>query len=166
MVDQNAIYQNIIDILDQNHTEYKLFQHRPALTYEDLALAQKEAGFVGTEGKCLVLKVDTNFIVYVTIQGKKVNFDQIKNNLNIKKIRLAIPEELMDNFGAQPGCAYPFGFDSKFKIYIDPAIYDQKWFLFSPLFPDKTIQVTGNSLKTVFQKLSNPVTETKDFNIL
>lgn len=165
MVDQDAIYQNIINLLDRNHAEHKLFQHRPALTYEDLALVQKEAGFVGTEGKCLVLKVDDDYIVYITVQGKKVNFDQIKNILDIKKVRLALPEELMDNFGAQPGCAYPFGFDQKFKIYIDPVIYDQEWFLFSPLYPDKTIQVAGNSLKTVFQNLPNFVTETKDFNI-
>jgi hypothetical protein len=165
MVDQNAIYQNIIDILDQNHAEYKLFHHRPALTYEDLALAQKDAGFIGTEGKCLVLKADDNFIVYVTVQGRKVNFDQIKGSLNIKKISLALPQDLMANFGAKPGCAYPFGFDSKYKIFVNPAIYDQEWFLFSPLFPDKTIQITGSSLKTVFQQLSNSVTETKDFNI-
>ena len=165
MVDQKAIYQNIINLLDQNQAEYKLFRHRPALTYEDLAVIQKEAGFIGTEGKCLVLKADNDFIVYVTVQGKKVNFDQIKNLLNIKKVRLVLPKELMENFGAEPGCAYPFGFDSKCKIYLDPIIYDQEWFLFSPLYPDKTIQITGNSLKTVFQNLPNPVTETKDFNI-
>ena len=165
MVDQNIVYQNIINILNQTHAEYKLFQHRPALTYEDLALVQKEAKFIGTESKCLVLKTDNDFIVYVTIQGNKVNFDQIKNQLTLKKVRLALPEELMDNFGAEPGCAYPFGFDSKYKIYLDPIIYDQTWLLFSPLYPNKTVQVTGHSLKTVFQNLPNPVIETKDFNI-
>jgi hypothetical protein len=165
MVDQNAIYQSIIDLLDKTKAEYKLFTHRPALTYEDLALVQKEAGFIGTEGKCLVLKADDNFIVYITIQGKKIDFDKIKNNLNLKKIRLALPEELMANFGAEPGCAYPFCFDSKFNIYVDPIIYEQEWFLFSPLFSNQTVQVTGNSLKTIFQNLPNSVTETKDFNL-
>lgn len=166
MVDQNAIYQNIIDLLDKVNAEYKLFHHRSALTYEDLALVQKEAGFIGTEGKYLVLKADDNFIVYITIQGKKIDFNKIKDNLNIKKVKLALPEELMANFGAEPGCAYPFGFDPKYNIFIDPVIYEQEWFLFSPLFSNQTVQVTGNSLKTIFQNLPNSVTETKDFNIL
>lgn len=166
MVDQATIYQNIISLLDQNHADYKLFDHRSALSYHDLAIVQKEVGFFGTEGKCLVLKADSDFIVYITIQGQKINFNKVKNDLNLKKIRLALPEELMVNFGAEPGCAYPFGFDSKYKIYVDPVIYQQDWFLFSPLYPTKTVQVTGNSLKTIFQKLPNPVVEKKDFNIL
>ena len=41
---------------------------------------QKEAGFQGAEMKCLVLKTDTSFIVYITLQGNKVNFDKIRRH--------------------------------------------------------------------------------------
>lgn len=54
MIDPNATYLNIIKLLDENQVNYKLFTHQSALSYEDLAKVQKEAGFFGTEGKCKV----------------------------------------------------------------------------------------------------------------
>ena len=58
MTDVNEIYKKLINLLDQNQVDYKLFEHREALTYQDLALVQKEVGFFGTEMKCMVLKAD------------------------------------------------------------------------------------------------------------
>lgn len=164
MVNPEAKYQEVIDLLDANHVEYKLFDHRAALTYEDLAEVQKDTGFVGTETKCMVLKVDDKFIVYVTIQGNKVNFDAIKSELGVSKIRLATPEEIKEYFGAEPGCAYPFGFDSQYDLYVDPNIYNQEWLLFSPVLSTKTIQTKGSDLRKVFNNLKNKVKEVSNFN--
>lgn len=162
--DSDDVYKKLMSLLDTNGVEYKLFNHRSALTYEDLAKVQKEIGFFGTEGKCMVLKVDEKFIVYITIQGKKLNFDAIKSYLKVSKIRLATPEELKEYFGAEPGCAYPFGFNDQYEIYIDPSIYEQEWLLFSPVYPTKTIQAKGNDLKKVFSNLGNKVEEVTNFN--
>lgn len=175
MVDPKKIYPELIRLLDENDVEYKLFSHRPALTYEDLAEVQKEVGFIGKEGKCLVLKVGDefiakqeglSFIVYVTLQGNRVNFDNIKQTLEADKVRLAGPEELKKHFGAEPGCAYPFGFSKDVDIYVDPKIYGVEWFLFSPVLPTKTIQAKGADLKKVFCKLENNVTEIENFNLV
>lgn len=170
---QEKIYNKIISLLDESGAEYKLFNHRAAYSYEDLEKVQGEAGFFGTEGKCMVLKAGDKFIVYVTTFGKqllvnqqfvllkqnKLNFDLIKEKLKAAKIRLATPEELKEYFGAEPGCAYPFGFDKNIEIFVDPSIYEVEWFLFSPLYPTKTIQVKGADLKKVFNSLENEVTE-------
>lgn len=164
MVDPNIIYDKLINLLDSNQVEYKLFSHKEAFTYEELAEVQEEAGFFGTEMKCVVLKVDEKFIVYVTIQGRRVNFDVMKETLKAKKICLANPEELEKHFGAKPGCAYPFGFDAQYDIYVDPSIYKEEWMLFSPVFPSKTIQARGSDLKKVFDSLENKVAEVKGFN--
>lgn len=165
MINSQEVFEKVINLLDEAKVEYKLFSHKPALTYEDLAEVQKETGFIGTEGKCMVLKADDNFVVYITLQGNKVNFDAIKSTLDVKKVRLASPEELKEYFGAEPGCAYPFGFASDYDIYIDPKIYDQEWFLFSPVLPSKTVQAQGSDLKKVFDNLTNRVTETLNFNL-
>ncbi len=164
MVNQDQIYQILISLLDKNSVDYKLFSHKAALTYEDLAEVQKKAGFFGTEGKCMVLKAGDAFVVYVTVQGKRVNFDAIKETLGVGKIRLATPEDLKEYFGAEPGCAYPFGFSADINIYVDPEIYEQEWFLFSPVFPTKTVQVRGKNLKRVFDTLPNKVKEVNNFN--
>lgn len=164
MVNQREVYQRLIDLLDKNQVEYKLFSHRAALTYEDLLEVQKETGFSGTEGKCMIVKLEDRFIVYVTLQGKRLDFDAIKESLKVAKIRLATPEELKEYFGAEPGCAYPFGFDKKIDIYTDPEIFKQEWFLFSPVFPTKTVQARGGDLTRVFDSLDNKVMEVVNFN--
>lgn len=164
MIDPENTYLNIIRLLDENQVSYKLFTHRGALSYGDLAEVQKEAGFFGTEGKCMILKIDDKFIVYVTTQGNRVNFDVIKITLKANKIRLATPEELKSYFGAKPGCAYPFGFSKNVDIFVDPTIYQQEWLLFSPVFSTKTVQSKGEDLKRVLDQLPNKVTEVTNFN--
>lgn len=164
MTSPEDIYHNIIRLLDENQVSYKLFTHRSALSYEDLAEVQQEAGFFGTEGKCMVLKLDEKFIVYITTQGKKVNFDVIKTTLKAKRIRLATPEELRSYFGTEPGCAYPFGFSKDVDIFVDPTIYQQEWLLFSPALSTKTVQAKGEDLKKVFDQLPNKITEVTNFN--
>lgn len=82
MVNPDEGYKKLIDLLDSNHVEYKLFSHKEALTWEELAEVQKETGFFGTEMKCMVLKAGDKFIVYITLQGKRLNFDAIKGRLS------------------------------------------------------------------------------------
>src|SRR3989338_3324427 len=164
MIDTDKIYNKIIALLDSSGAEYKLFEHRAALTYEELEAVQKKAGFFGTEGKCMFIKADNKFIVYVTTFGNEINFNLIKEKLNVNKISLASPEELKKYFGAEPGCAYPFGFNESFDIFIDPGIYNVEWFLFSPLYPTKTIQVKGLDLKKVFENSGNNI-EQISFNL-
>ncbi|HCI05522.1 MAG: YbaK/prolyl-tRNA synthetase associated region [Parcubacteria group bacterium GW2011_GWC1_45_9] len=164
MVDPNEQYKKLIKLLDDNQVEYKLFEHRVALTYEDLTQAQKETGFFGTEGKCMVLKAGDDFVVYVTLQGKRVDMNVVKESLNASKIKLATPEELKEYFGAEPGCAYPFGFDKQYRIFVDPKIYEQDWFLFSPVLPTRTVQARGSDLRKVFSGLDNQVEEVSNWN--
>ena len=164
MVDTNQIYKKLIGLLDSNQVEYKLFSHKEALTWEDIETVQKETGFFGTETKCMVLKAGDKLIVYITLQGKRVNFDAIKVALGVNKVRLSTSEELNEYFGAKPGCAYPFGFDKQYDIYVDPAIYEQERMLFSPVVPTQTVQAKGADLKRVFDSLENKVKEVTSFN--
>ncbi len=164
MVDPNEQCKKLIKLLDDSRVEYKLFEHRVALTYEDLSQVQKETGFLGTEGKCMVLKADSDFIVYVTLQGKRMDMDLVKKVLSVSKLRLANQDELKEFFGAEPGCAYPFGFDKKYAVFVDPKTYEQEWFLFSPVLPTRTVQAKGSDLKRVFSSLENQIREVIDWN--
>jgi len=164
LMDSDKAYERLINLLDSSHVEYKLFEHREALMWEDLAAVQQETGFVGTEMKCMVMKAGDKFIVYITLQGKRIDFDAIKEMLGVSKIRLSTPEELEEHFGAKPGCAYPFGFDKQYDIYVDPAIYEQGWMLFSRVVPTKTVQAKGADLHRVFDSLENSVMTVTTFN--
>ena len=164
MIHSNEIYNKLLNVLNSNQVEYKLFTHKEALTYEELSEVQKQTGFFGTEMKCMVLKAGEKLIVYVTLQGNRINFDAIKKKLNVHKVRLSTPEELYEHFGAKPGCAYPFAFDAQYDIYVDPKIYEQDWLLFSPVLPTKTIQAKGSDLKKAFDSIENKELTVTDFN--
>lgn len=159
MIDAHLLGESVVRLLKDAGAKFKLFTHREALTWDDLDAVQKETGFFGTEMKCMVLDVDGIFVVYITLQGKKVDFGLVKERIGCKKIKLCSGEDLSEYFGAKPGCAYPFGFDARYTIYIDPEIFDEEWLLFSPVVPTKTVQIQGADLRKVFSMLENKVEE-------
>ena len=157
-------YDAILRLLAAQRAEHRVFRHRPVLTYADAEAVRREAGFVGTEGKCLVLKVGAGFAVYTTLQGRRVDFRRIRAHLGGVRVRLATPDELRSAFGAEPGNAYPFGFGADVRVFVDPGVYGQDWLLFSPAFPTATVQVRGRDLPRVFRSLPNPTEEVTTFN--
>lgn len=163
MHERNEIAEKIIGIMDAANAEYRVYEHRPVLTYEDIEAVAKETGWQGTEMKNLVMKAGDNFVVYVTMQGVRSDTKAMKKHLGVKKLRMATAEELEEGFGAEPGNAYPFGFDAGVRIMVDPAVFEQEWLLFSPCRPDRTVQVRGGDLQKVFELLPNEV-ETIDLN--
>jgi len=157
METMNEIADRIIGILDAAGAEYKLYEHRPVLTYEDIELVAQETGWQGTEMKNLVMKAGDDFVVYVTMQGVRSDTKAMKQHLGVKKVRMATNGELEEHFSAQPGNAYPFGFGEDIRIMVDPDVYAQEWLLFSPCRPSATVQVRGKDLEKVFASLPNEV---------
>lgn len=157
MSDRNEMSTKIIGMLDDANAEYTLYEHRPVLTYDDIAIVAQEIGWQGTEMKTLVQKAGDDFVVYVTLQGNRADTKAMKKHLDTKKLRMASDEELAEKFGAEPGNAYPFGFDADVRIIVDPAVFEQEWMLFSPCRPDQTVQVRGKDLEAVFTTAPNPV---------
>jgi len=157
MHDRNEIAGRILGILDSAGAEYTRYEHRPVLTYDDIATVAAETGWQGTEMKNLVQKAGDDCVVYVTLQGTRADTKAMKKHLGTKKLRMASDEELAETFGAEPGNAYPFGFDESVRIIVDPAVYEQEWLLFSPCRPDQTVQVRAADLGKVFGSLPSPV---------
>ncbi len=67
----------------------------------------------------------------------------------MKKAPVASGDDLLAQFGAQPGAAYPFGFADDVPILIDPVIYDEDWMLFSAPPPTVTLQFRGRDLRAL-----------------
>ncbi len=164
MKEPRAAYDAILRLLVEQRVEHRLFHHRPIRSYADSEAVRHEAGFAGAEGKCLVLKAGDDFAVYTTLAGQRVDFRRIRAHLGGVKVRLATPEELREHFGAEPGCAYPFGFEADVRVFVDSTIYGEEWLLFSPGLPTATIQVRGRDLQRLFRSLLNPTEETTAFN--
>jgi Ala-tRNA(Pro) deacylase len=150
---------NMQAILDRSGARFRLYEHRPVLSYTDAELARQEAGFTGTEGKALVVAADERFAVFLTVQGTRLDTRAVRHALGVKKVRVASADDLLDHFAALPGAAYPFGFAGDIPILVDPAIYAEDWMLFSAPLPTVTHQFRGHDLKELLAGLPNVVVE-------
>jgi Ala-tRNA(Pro) deacylase len=156
--------QRMLDALDAVQAEYKVFEHRPIRNYDDAELARQESGFSGTESKSMVLTSGENVLVYLTLAGNRVDIKAIRSHVGGPKPRIMGAEALWEQFAAEPGAAYPFGFGPEVAIYVDPAVYQQEWVLMSLVLPTETVQVRGEDLRKVFDHVANPVEEVTTFN--
>ena len=159
MVDLQVAYDTILRLFADADIPYQLYHHRPVLSYEEAELARQEVGFEGTEGKVVVCRIDDGFAVYVTMQGQRLDQRALKRLLGARKLRLATVDEVREAFGAEPGCAYPFGFAADIPIVFDRSIFDEEWMLFSAALPTTTIQVAGQDLRSLVSHLPNRTLE-------
>lgn len=150
---------SVLDALTRANATYHLYEHRPVLSYEDAELARQESGFTGTESKSMVLRSGENLLVYVTLAGKRVDFKAMRAHLGGPKPKLVTDDDLREHFGAEPGNAYPLGFDSAIPVAVDPEVFAQEWVVFSPAVPTETVQVRGEDLRGVYALLGNPLEE-------
>ena len=154
---QQAVLKRMVMLLDASGADYRLYRHRPIHSYEDALEAQQEAGFEGDESKALVCRAKSGYLVYVTLQGRRMDMAAVSQLTGTGKLRLARPEELHDDFAAEPGAAYPFGFAGDIPVVIDPIIFDVEWFLCSAAEPTVTLQIRGADLCRLYESLANPV---------
>jgi len=161
---QQAAHERILAVLDEAGADYKRFTHRILRNYEDAELARQESGFSGTESKSMVLKSGDALFVYVTLAGRRVDFKAMRAAIGGPKPKLLKDDELRERMGAEPGNAFPFGFEEAIPIYVDPDVYDEEWLLLSPAIPTETIQMRGADLKRIFARIPNQVTEVTTFN--
>lgn len=159
-----AARQRMIDLMDTVGASYHIYTHRPIRNYDDAELARQESGFRGTESKSLVLKSGGTVYVYVTLAGRRVDMKAVRAHVGGRKPKIVGDAELWERFAAEPGAAYPFGFDADIPIYVDPAIYDEEWLLLSLVLPTETVQILSEDLRKVFAHVANPVEEVTTFN--
>lgn len=157
VVDLNAVSQRMRALLDAAGTEYHAWQHRPVLSYADAALARCETGYQGTESKTLFLRVDDAYAMALTLAGRRLDMATVRRTLDARGVRVASAEELREQLGAEPGAAYPFGFDSWLPIVVDPVVFGEEWVLVSAGPPTETLQIRGRDLPALFESLANTV---------
>ncbi|HMM40492.1 MAG TPA: YbaK/EbsC family protein [Thermomicrobiales bacterium] len=154
-----AAHERIIALLDRLGILYRTWEHRPVLNYGDAELARQEAGFDGVESKAIVCNTDRGLVVYLTTADQRMDQRAVKRLTGARSARLAAPETLMEQLGAVPGSAYPFGFAADIPIVVDPALYDLDKLLFSPALPTVTMQISGLDLRRILGAIGNDVLE-------
>ncbi len=154
----SSVYKNIIGLLKKHKVAYQEFDHKPILSYEDAECIKNQLGWEGIESKNVFMKgKDGKFYLFVTTQGNKVDFKELKDLIGVK-CSIASPDDVKDIINCIPGCVAPFGFSGEIAIVLDQSIFEHTDYLFSPGVTTKTIQLNIQDLMPLFNDLPNPLT--------
>ena len=131
-------YSNILKILKKNKAKYKILEHKPVYTIEDVK--REISYFPNCMIKTVVFKIKAKiegkilFVIVVLLAEKRVNKDIIAKFLGISRSKLKFaPEKDILRLGFPVGGIAPFGFkENNIKIckFIDEDIINSKceWF--------------------------------------
>lgn len=109
--------------LERENATFREVHHEPTRTSEESARARGEELRVG--GKALLIKVDSDFRLFVLSADRKLDSAAIRSHFAAKKTRFASPAELMDLTGLVPGSVPPFGAPIlPFPLYVDPSVFE------------------------------------------
>ena len=109
----------LMELLDKEHINYRVTEHRPTFTAQNFAAEEHEPGkFVA---KPVIIKADDKYLMCVLPAPFKIDFDALKRQLGAKTVALAEEKDIADIFpdcdlGAEP----PFG-----NLYQLPTVIDK-----------------------------------------
>lgn len=115
------IFNQIIKFLENENVAFKHINHLPTYTSEESAKVREEALEIGA--KALLVKVDSEYLIFVLSAAKKLDSKKIKAFLFCSSLRFASQEELWEKTSLVPGSLPPFGEPIlPFKLYVDCSI--------------------------------------------
>ncbi len=125
-------YQAITELFDAHGVSYTPITHTPCKSSEESAAARATAGYPGVIGaKALLAKLyfknGEQFATIVLPGTHILDKEKLIHGIpELKKIRFATPEEMMELAGVMPGCMPPFA---------------------QPIFPDIPLLIVARALQ-------------------
>lgn len=146
-------YSKIKGYLDEKVIEYTEYRHKPVRTSEEAA---KIRGSKLSEGAKALIFLADGVPIQIVIRGdKRVDTESVKRRLNLKKLKMAGPEEAEKLSGTQVGGVPPFGnlFDQPIPVYVISSLLENDEIEFNA--GDRSISIR---MKTIdWQKAVGPV---------
>jgi len=110
----------VLEYLDEKHCHYKVTEHKPVYTAEQLATIEHVSP--RNVAKPVVIRSDGKYYLCVLPADRKIDLYAIQKHLKSKNVRLASEHEMEYLFGdSELGAEPPFG-----KLYDLPTLMDKK----------------------------------------
>lgn len=128
------VFEAIVQELNEHKIDFEHFKHSKVHTSQDAAAIRGNS--LSQAAKAIVLKAksfdDTSFFIQAVLQGdKKIDIKKLKESLNLKKIKLASPEEVLKVTGCTIGSVPPFGHLFGLEVLVDKKLFDEETIFFS-----------------------------------
>jgi len=129
------------DFLDKFNISYKLYEHQPVYTVDDVQQANLNIPGVGTKNLFLKDKTHKNFLLFISEESRKVDLKAVAEQVNSKCVSFASAQELNQFLNLELGNVGPLGliYDTEHRV---------KVLLSKELQGKADINVSANSLTT------------------
>ncbi len=139
------------EFLDANNVKYVSIQHSSAYTAQEIAAS---AHIPGKDlAKTVIIKIDGKMAMAVLPASYKVSFDNLKDALGGKDVRLAYEQEFMDRFpDCEVGAMPPFGNIYDLDVYVAEVLSENKEIAFNACTHTELVKMQFRD----FEKLVKP----------
>jgi Ala-tRNA(Pro) deacylase len=137
--------------LDENKVKYISIQHSSAYTAQEIAAI---AHIPGKDlAKTVIIKIDGKMAMAVLPASYKVSFDNLKDTLGVKEVRLAYEQEFIDKFpDCEVGAMPPFGNIYGMEVYVAESLSEDEEIAFNACSHTELIKMSFSD----FEKLVKP----------
>ena len=126
----HTVLDAVVEFLNERSITYRLVRHAPTRTSAESAEARGEDLRLG--GKALLLKVGDQFCLFVLSAALKLDSPAIKKAFNVRKVRFATTDELLELAGLAPGSVPPFGRPIlPFDLFVDEPLLENERIAFN-----------------------------------
>lgn len=137
--------------LDENKIKYVSIQHSSAYTAQEIAAI---AHIPGKDlAKTVIIKIDGKMAMAVLPASFKVSFDNLKDTLGVKEVRLAYEQEFIDKFpDCEVGAMPPFGNIYGMEVFVAESLAEDEEIAFNACSHTELIKMNFSD----FEKLVKP----------
>ncbi len=143
-----AVFEKILELLDNNHIKFSVFEHEPVFTSVEAAKVRDDAK-LKQGAKALIMLADTKPIMIVLPGSHRVNSKLFKQLFSIKDLRMATPEEVKSITGVEIGAIPPLGNLFSLPVYMDKELGYSDTIFFNPGRHDRSIKMRYTDLISV-----------------
>jgi Ala-tRNA(Pro) deacylase len=137
--------------LDENKIKYITIKHSSAYTAQEIAAI---AHIPGKDlAKTVIIKIDGKMAMAVLPASYKVSFDDLKDTLGVKEVRLAYEQEFIDKFpDCEVGAMPPFGNIYGLDVFVADSLADDEEIAFNACSHTELIKMNFSD----FERLVKP----------
>ena len=156
--------QQIYDKLDSLEIDYRVIEHEPLFTAEDMDKIADRAP--GIQCKNLFLRNAKGNIYYLITAEHKADIDMVDIREKIGSTRLSFgsPERLMKVLQLKPGSVNPFSLindlNKEVHFYLDKSLIGDQQLNFHPNVNHKTVNISYEGIKKYLNDIGvviNPI---------
>ena len=153
-----SIFENILQILENNQISYKLIEHEPVFTMEQAAKVCSHKPVQGVKtllAKLYSSKRQFDYWLVVWQGNEQIIFDELTSQQSYKKWKFAQPDEVLFDIGVEVGALAPFGYVQKYPTIFDKRLLEQEQVYINAGVHDKTIALAPRDLFQILEQFSS-----------